>query len=140
MKMSELLKIPILSNAKIAAGKNGIGRSVQTVNMMDAPDIIQFLKPNELLVTTAYFIRDNPTEMVKLVRYMAKNNCSGLGIKTRRFLHSIPSEVIKIANEENLPLIELPLEHSLGEIVNESLSYILARQTKELQFAINTQR
>ncbi|WP_338785878.1 PucR family transcriptional regulator [Metabacillus sp. FJAT-53654] len=140
MKMSELLKIPILSNAKIAAGKNGVGRSVQSVNMMDAPDIIQFLKPNELLVTSAYFIRDNPQEMVNLVRFMAKNNCSGLGIKTRSFLHSIPSEVIKIANEENLPLIELPLEHSLGEIVNESLSYILARRTKELQFAINTQR
>lgn len=140
MKMSELLQLPIFSNAKIAAGKNGIGRSVQTVNMMDAPDIIDFLKPNELLVTTAYFIRDNPTEMVKLVKYMAKNDCSGLGIKTRRFIQSIPSEVIKIANEENLPLIELPLEHSLGEIVNESLSHILKRRTKELQFAINTQR
>lgn len=140
MKISELLQIPIFSNAKIVAGKNGVNRSVQTVNMMDAPDIIHFLKPNELLVTTAYFIRDNPSAMVELVKYMAKNDCSGLGIKTRRFIQTIPSEVIKIANEENLPLIELPIEHSLGEVVNESLSHILKRRSKELQFAINTQR
>ncbi|MCM3651905.1 PucR family transcriptional regulator [Metabacillus litoralis] len=140
MKMNELLQIPIFTNAKLVAGKNGVGRSVQTVNIIDTPDIIHFLKPNELLVTTAYFIRDNPTEMVKLVKYMAKNDCSGLGIKTRRFIQTIPSEVINIANEENLPLIELPIEHSLGKIVNESLSHILKKRAKELQFAINTQR
>jgi purine catabolism regulator len=140
MKMSELLNIPVFSNAKIAAGENGVGRSVHAVTMMDAPDIIHFLKPNELLVTTAYFIRDNPAEMVKLVKYMAKHNCSGLGIKTRRFIQEVPSEVINVANEANFPIIELPLTHSLGEIVNESLSHILNRRTKELQFAIKTQR
>ncbi|TXC91521.1 hypothetical protein FS935_07740 [Metabacillus litoralis] len=140
MKMSELLNIPIFSHAKVAAGFNGIERTVQTVNMMDAPDIIDFLKPHELLVTTAYFIHDNPEELVKLVKYMANHNCSGLGIKTRRYLKDIPAEVITLANQVNLPIIELSNHHTLGEIVNESLSYILKRQAKELQFAIHTHR
>ncbi|MBM7603650.1 purine catabolism regulator [Metabacillus crassostreae] len=140
MKMSELLNIPIFSHSKVVAGFNGIERTVQTVNMMDAPDIINFLKPHELLVTTAYFIHDNPDELMKLVKYMANHNCSGLGIKTRRFIQDIPTAVIELANQVNLPIIELTNHHTLGEIVNDSLSYILKKQAKELQFAMQTHR
>lgn len=140
MKMSELLNIPIFSHAKVIAGFNGIERTVQTVNMMDAPDIVNFLKPHELLITTAYIIHDHPGELVKLVNYMANHNCSGLAIKTRRYIQDIPIEVIELANQVNLPIIELSNHHTLGEIANESLRYILKRQAKELQFAIQTHR
>ncbi|WP_226668497.1 PucR family transcriptional regulator [Metabacillus litoralis] len=140
MKLSELLHIPVFTNSAIVAGKSGLERTVQTINMMDAPDITDFLKPHELLVTTAYFIHENSNDLINLVKYMASNNCSGLGIKTRRYLQTIPNDVIEVANKVNLPIIELTNEHSLGEIVNESLSYILRKQAKELQFAIQTHR
>jgi hypothetical protein len=50
MQLMELLRLPVYSNILILAGKSGLTRQVQSVNMMDAPDIIDFLKPNELLL------------------------------------------------------------------------------------------
>ncbi|MFC6602889.1 PucR family transcriptional regulator ligand-binding domain-containing protein [Ectobacillus funiculus] len=44
MKLSELLSLPIFKGTALLAGKQGIEREVNTVNMMDAPDIIHFLK------------------------------------------------------------------------------------------------
>lgn len=52
MLLKELLSLPVYANAKILAGHDGMTNSVQSVNIMDAPDIINYLKPQELLLTT----------------------------------------------------------------------------------------
>lgn len=48
MKLYDIMKIPIFDQAKLIAGHKGLEQEVYTVNMMDAPDIIHFLKRNEL--------------------------------------------------------------------------------------------
>lgn len=136
MKISEILKIPVMKNAKLIAGHNGKDREVFSVNMMDAPDIIDFLKPNELLVTTAFHLKDNPNDLLALIKNMADQQCAGLAIKMKRFLEEIPEACLKYANEKNFPIIELPIEVTLGEVVNQTLSYILDKRTNELLNAI----
>lgn len=138
MNVLDILKLPVLKKAKLIAGHSGINREVQNINMMDAPDIIHFLNPNDLLVTTAYHLKDAPRSLVELIKNMAKQECAALGIKTKRFLEEIPEEVISCANKLSFPLIELPLHISLGEIVNQALSHILDMRTNELRNAIET--
>ncbi|ATY84597.1 hypothetical protein CVV65_06255 [Kyrpidia spormannii] len=104
MNVRDLLAIPILADAKVVAGASGLARNVQSVNMMDAPDIIDFLKPNELLVTTGYGLKDHPGALVDLVRQMAQKGCAGLGIKIRRFLPETPPEMVRAADEWALPI------------------------------------
>ncbi len=136
MKLSELLSLPIFKGTALLAGKQGTEREVNTVNMMDAPDIIHFLKKNELLVTTAFHFKDDLDSLLQLIKEMEKQGCSGLGIKTKRFLNEIPEAAISFANELQFPLLELPLQTSLGDIINKSLSYILDIRTNELHNAM----
>src|SRR3954453_2555865 len=124
MKVIELLTIPQLDGMTIIAGESGTEREVESVNMMDAPDIIHFLIENEFLITTAYHIKNDPHLLTELVKAMAEQGCAGLGIKTKRFLEKVPDEAIKLANELAFPIIELPLDLSLGEIVNHTLRVI----------------
>jgi len=138
MKLSELMNLPIFSGTTLVAGAQGSDREVNTVNMMDAPDIIHFLKQDELLVTTAFHFKDDLTSLLTLIEAMEKQHCSGLGIKTKRFLQEIPKEAINLANKLHLPLLELPVETSLGDIVNKSLSHILDIRTNELHQAMET--
>ncbi|MCR2805503.1 PucR family transcriptional regulator [Paenibacillus soyae] len=138
MLLKDLLQIPALRNARIAAGAEGLNRSVNTVNMMDAPDIIHFLKANELLLTTAYAMKDHPETLDTLVAQMAEAGCAGLAIKTKRFLEEIPESVILKANELQFPLLELSLDYSLGEVLNGALSSILQNKTNELSYALDT--
>ncbi|TKH03596.1 PucR family transcriptional regulator [Peribacillus simplex] len=140
MKVAELLTLPALTGMHLIAGGTGIEREVRTVNMMDAPDIINFLKPNEFLVTTAYHIKDKPHLLSSLVEAMANQGCAALGIKTRRYLKEIPEEALVLANDLSFPIIELPAELSLGEIINHTLRGILDQRAAELTFAMETHK
>ncbi|MFE7084026.1 PucR family transcriptional regulator [Priestia megaterium] len=136
MRLNELLDLHVFEGTTLLAGKKGIEREVNTVNMMDAPDIIHFLKKNELLITTAFHFKDDPNSLLQLIKEMEKRGCSGLGIKTKRFLQAIPEEAISLANELHFPLLELPVNTSLGDLVNKALSYILGIRTNELHHAM----
>ncbi len=138
MLLKDLIHIPSLKNARIAAGEQGLLRRVSSVNMMDAPDIINYLKPDELLLTTAYAIKDQPGSLDALVAHMADAGCAGLGIKTKRFFEEIPQSVIEEANRRDFPILELSLEYSLGEVLNGALSRILENRTDELSYALDT--
>jgi PucR family transcriptional regulator, purine catabolism regulatory protein len=138
MLLENLLRLPVYAGAVVVAGNNGLNREVDTVNMMDAPDIIPYLKKGGLLVTTGFHLKDNPPSLLELITEMQKQGCAGLGIKTNRFLHDLPMEAIQLANELNIPIIDIPVETALGDIVHQSLSGILDMRTNELHQAMKT--
>lgn len=138
MKVSDLFHIPLFHEFRIVAGEEGTGREIRNVNMMDAPDIIDYLKPDDWLITSGYHLQDNPEFFYRLVRQMAARGCAALGIKTRRFIGGIPEKVIRLADSLAFPLIDLPNSLALVDIDNQTLSLILDARTKELQFAIDT--
>lgn len=140
MLLKELISLPVFANAKVVAGKDGMTNSVQSVNIMDAPDIINYLKPQELLLTTGYAMKDHPEALLSLVTNMAKVGCAGLAIKTKRFLQEVPEDVLQCAEKLQFPIIELSLEQSLGDISNCSLSHILEKRTDELNYALTTHK
>ncbi|MDQ0859680.1 PucR family transcriptional regulator ligand-binding domain-containing protein [Bacillus sp. V2I10] len=72
MLLQNLLRLPVFSGAVVVAGNNGLDREVNTVNMMDAPDIIPYLKKDELLVTTAFHLKDNLPSLLELNKGNAK--------------------------------------------------------------------
>ncbi|MDT3428331.1 purine catabolism regulator [Paenibacillus forsythiae] len=139
MILADLLKIPFLLESKVICGFQGLGRTVCSVNMMDAPDIIDFVKPDELLITTAYALKDHPEELVALIPELSAAGCVGLGIK-KRFWSSIPQEAIAVANEVGFPLIELPLNVSLGDLINQAIDAILDKHTDTLRNALQSHR
>ncbi|MGG3470038.1 PucR family transcriptional regulator ligand-binding domain-containing protein [Neobacillus pocheonensis] len=140
MEILDLMKIPIFDGANMIAGKKGSHRTVHTVTMMDAPDIIDFVKPNELLVTTGYWFHENPDNLVLLIKEMERKGCAGLGIKTKRYLQEIPASVIQTADELAFPLIDIPLKNSLGDIVNQTLSFLLKKSPSELLNKLHIRR
>ncbi|HWJ79096.1 MAG TPA: PucR family transcriptional regulator [Niallia sp.] len=140
MKLMNILKNPIFHDVKVIAGHKGLTNEIKNITMMDAPDIVEYLNANDFLVTTAYHLKEHPQNLLQLINSMYEQECAALGIKTKRFLHEIPQEVIDFANEHNFPLLEIPLETSLGEIVNASLNYMLNQRTAELTTAFETHR
>lgn len=117
----------------LAAGSDGMNNIVNSVNIMDAPDIWNWVKPGELILTTAYTVKDDPVLQEELIRNLAASGSSGIGIKTKRFLPEIPEIMKKVADEVRLPILELPLTLSLAEIMNPIISSIAARQSYLLQ-------
>src|SRR5688572_20221083 len=67
LTVSEVLAAPCLAQARVLAGASGLDRIVTKMNVMEVPDILPWVKPHELLLTTGYPLRDDPAALVRLV-------------------------------------------------------------------------
>jgi len=140
MLLKELLNVPALAGAGVVAGAAGLAREVRSVNIMDAPDIIRFLKPGELLLTTAYVVKDDPEALGSLISNMHRVGCAGIAIKTKRFLSEVPPGVVALADALGFPILDLPLDRTLGEVLYGSVSTLLGKRTEELTYSLESHR
>jgi PucR family transcriptional regulator, purine catabolism regulatory protein len=131
--IGEVLRLPALKGARIVGGARGLGRSVRAVNVMEVPDILDWVKPDELLLTTAYPLRDDRVALDALVPRLAERGLAGLAIKPARYIKAIPTPMIEAADRLGFPLIELPPAASFNEIITSVLTVILNAQAVRLQ-------
>ena len=133
--LQEILKHPGLRVAKVVAGGRGLDRIVTSVNIMEVPDILDWVKEGELLLTTVYAIRHDLSAQSKLISELAAKKLAGLAIKPGRYIEKIPEVMIEQANYYDLPLLELPLATSFSDLIQPIMSEILNRHILVLQRA-----
>jgi purine catabolism regulator len=133
--VSDILGLPPLSQARIVAGHAGVDRVIRSVNVMEVPDILDWVKPNELLLTTAYPLREDPAALAQLIPHLVDRGLAGMAIKPTRYIGAIPPGMIEDADRLAFPLIELPPPASFNEIIVAVLSVILDIQSIRLQRA-----
>lgn len=127
----------IFPDFKIIAGVSGINRRVTTVSVMDAPDIHEWLKGGEFLITTGYIMRDNPLEIMDLLANINNAGAAALGIKLDRFIKKLPEAVIQKSDELGIPLIHIPNKYAFTDIINPVLSRIVNNQARLLELSEN---
>ncbi|MGE8206643.1 PucR family transcriptional regulator [Heyndrickxia sp. NPDC080065] len=138
--MNDLFILEGMKEAVVLAGHRGLTRNVQSVNISDAPDIIQFLKKDHLLLTTGYAFKDDAEKLCELINKMHALNCSGIVIKINRFLKDLPARVKLLADDLAFPIIDLPTNHSLGEISRHILNYLNDHEAEQLYYALHVQK
>ncbi len=128
-----ILDLPVFSQSHVIAGENGLDRIVSSINLMDAPDITNWITSGQLLVTTCFAMKDNTDALNDLIPILAQSSTSGLCIKTKRYLEEIPSAMIATANALNFPLIELDPSVKFDTLINSVLELLLNHRTIFLQ-------
>lgn len=131
----DVLDLPPLVQARLVAGGAGLDRVVRSVNVMEVPDIADWVKADELLLTTTYPIRDDAEALTELVPRLADHGLAGMAIKPTRYIASIPAAMLADADRLGFPLIELPPPASFNEIIGAVLGVILDVQSARLQRA-----
>ena len=129
------LALPALSGARVLAGAAGLGRAIRYVNVMEVPDILDWVKPDELLLTTAYPLRDDRAQLAELVPRLADRGLAGLAVKPARYLDEVPAVMLEAADRLAFPLLELPPQTALADIINAVLGLILNTQALRLERA-----
>lgn len=128
MTVKEMLTIPTIQKCQIIAGHSGLNNTVTTVSVMDAPDIYNWMKGGEFLITSAYPIKNDVDYLSPLMEklYMAK--VAAFGVKFSRFLGSVPHSAIETADRLSLPLISIPEEYAFTDIINPILYRLVDQQ------------
>ncbi|WP_243725668.1 PucR family transcriptional regulator [Actinomadura rubrisoli] len=132
MPVSDVLSASSLAGAQLVAGASGLNRIVLRLNVMEVPDIVPWTKPNELLLTTGYPLREIPEQLADLVAQLHARRLAAVGIKLGRYLDRLPPEMLEAADRVGLPVIRLPDDVAFDDIINQVLTDVLNRQAAVL--------
>ncbi|GAA3156612.1 hypothetical protein GCM10020255_037860 [Rhodococcus baikonurensis] len=109
---------------------------------MEVPDILAWVKPNELLVTTGFPLRYgrtgellDDTDLSDLVDGLARRGVAALAVKTGRYLDELPEAMLHMAEQRGLPLLVLPVTAGFDEVISEVFTKLVAKQSAALDIA-----
>src|SRR5258705_3787475 len=103
LPVREVLATPCLAQARVLAGAAGLDRMVRRLNVMEVPDILPWVKPHELLLTTGYPLRHDPGSLVELVAELDERGLAAMAIKLNRYLVELPPPMLAEADRRGFP-------------------------------------
>lgn len=133
MTVEELLQLPTIKGLKLISGNLGVHREISTVTVVDTPDGFQWLKGNEVVITTTYTLEKTPNAFLDFISKLLSKNISALIVKSDRYIKVIPENAKKLCDEKALPLIYCPAIYAFTDIINPTLSGIISKQAEQLK-------
>ena len=116
---------------KFLAGQNGWANSISWVHLLEDTTIIQNFWGKELAVTTGLGFPQKE-DWMNLVRLLNRYHASGLIINVGQYIYDIPEELIAYCNENDLPLLTVPWEVHLSDMIKDfSIHVFLQDNTDE---------
>ncbi len=129
--VQDILEISEL-NLRLLAGHSSTSNPVRWVHITEIPDATKWLKGGELLLTTGYGFVGEEEQQVEQLKQLIDHNISGLGFGTGFSFDKVPPALIRVAEEYDFPLFEVPYhipfiaitEAVASKIVNEQYSLL----------------
>ena len=116
---------------KLVAGEKGWSNSISWLLMLEDLTIIQNFSGKELAVTTGLGFQTEE-KMLDLVRELSWHNAAGLIVNTGYYIREIPEEVKKLCDHNDLPLLTVPWEVYLADMIKDmSVRIFLQSSTDE---------
>ena len=130
----DVLSLPIMSNAKLRAGHNGLSNKIQYVNILDnryddTDTSSQLPKYGEnFYITSMYYGKDDAAYIASVVQHFIDVKAAAVCI-IDEYIDKLPEEVYALCNEHRLPIIfvdkETPYPIIISSIMELKLSYCL---------------
>ncbi|MFA5577044.1 MAG: PucR family transcriptional regulator ligand-binding domain-containing protein [Tissierellaceae bacterium] len=134
ISIEDILKLDVMKSCNLIAGFRGARNTASRVNIMADPDILEWTTEGEFLLTTAYsFHKDNIHEQKELIRHCASKKLAGIGIKVIPYLEELDSEVLDLANDLSLPIIDIHQSIPLSDIMTVIFKEIFNKQASLLE-------
>jgi len=130
--VEDVLELDALRGAEVIAGHDGLGRNINSVTVLDAPDASQWLRGQELALTSTFPLAKRRGSLKSLVEEMVSRNVAGLGVKLHRYMTELPPALIARANELAFPIIVVPDHIAWIEIINPIFSRVLETNAQKL--------
>ncbi|WDU60763.1 PucR family transcriptional regulator ligand-binding domain-containing protein [Pseudomonas poae] len=133
MKLDTAIENTVLREASVVAGVNAMDREITWVHIVDHPEITNWLKPGELLLTTGYNWPVDDDESRSMVRRLSQIGLAGVVLAVPHFREHFTEAAIEEANLCNLPLLELPWEIPFSDIMHDVLARIINIQAETIR-------
>ncbi|MFC0469191.1 PucR family transcriptional regulator [Halalkalibacter kiskunsagensis] len=132
LSLNELLQLAPMKGSEVVAGDTNTDKLISRINIIGGPDILDWVRADEFIMTNGYPFRDTPEEFALLIEKLQEKNVAGIGIKVKRFIPSIPESLIKKANELHFPVVEIPPNAIFSDVVRVAMEEIFNKESEHL--------
>lgn len=134
ISIEDMLKLDVMKSCSLIAGFRGARNTISRVNIMADPDILEWTKEGEFLLTTAYsFKQDNIEAQKELIKECARKRLAGIGIKISPYLEALSPDVLDLANDLSFPIIDIHYSIPLSDIMMSTFKEIFNKQASLLE-------
>jgi sugar diacid utilization regulator len=120
-----------LERLRVVGGQDGLDRIIRWVHISDIPQVEEYVQGGELLFITGIEIRDNVSNLLKLIEEIRAKRLAGLVINIGPYIKKVPQEAIVLADHLHFPVFELPWEVKIVDVTQVICKLIVTRQTEE---------
>jgi len=117
LTIRQLRQLPLLDESTLVAGERGLDREILWAAVVDIPQADDWVRADELLLTTFFGLRDDVQGQVRLVRQLIEKRVAGMILATGAYVMGAPDEVRSIADEAGFPILEMPWHVAFEDIV-----------------------
>lgn len=119
---------------KFLAGKNGWANSISWVHLLEDTTIIQNFWGKEVAVTTGLGFPEKE-DWMRLARKLNRYHASGLIINVGQYIREIPEELMAYCDENDLPLLTVPWEVRLSDMIKDFSIRVFVQDNTDEQIA-----
>ncbi|MEN8235747.1 MAG: PucR family transcriptional regulator ligand-binding domain-containing protein, partial [Actinomycetota bacterium] len=117
LTLREVLGAPSFEGTDVLAGSSGLDRIVSSVNVMENPDIVPWVKRGELLITVGYSLQGSDTDLAALVESLDDQGLAGFGVKLGPYIAEVGADALDIADRRGFPILALPAAVSFDDLI-----------------------
>ena len=122
---------------RVLCGKRGLAQEVSNVTVMDTPNPQEWTRPGELVVSSGFILQQNVPDLVSFVRKLAQTEACALFLKLGAYLPQLSDEVIAAANEMAFPIVSMPVNCAIADIINPILKKLIDVQSSAIRLSEN---
>ncbi len=120
--------LPVLSSAQVVAGHGGLQRAIRWTHIIDNVEVLSWVRPGDLLLTTAFALKDNPNSEMVMIEELASKGIAGMLVSIGRYIREIPADTISAADRLGFPIVTIPWEVPLVEVTHAIHERIIGEQ------------
>ena len=132
--VKEAISLEGLNKCRLIAGSKGLNHPIIHIDAMEVPNYSLWVRRGILVITTGYAMK-NQQALQELIRSMHDADAAGLAIKTK-FLGPITDEVIRLADELAMPLLEIPSDMPFVELTTPLMKTMVNHQSLLLEYSL----
>lgn len=120
--------------AKLVNKNADLDKLVQHVTIQEAPDLWEWCKGGEFVLTSWYAFSQKPELQDSSFEKLAQR-ISAIGIKTKRFIDKIPQSIIDIADKYRVPVFEIKRDvyfREMNTVINNEIQNYTTNMLIEL--------
>ena len=135
--VADILELNVLKNARIVAGKRGLNREVNSVNVYDNPPSTADLEigfvENDIYLSFLYFAKEDISYLDKVYQRLSATHAAAL-IVFDEYFQELPPEYATLFDEAQIPVIFTDFHTPYSAVITSIIEFrMYAEQRKNLE-------